>query len=133
MLATGRILVLLILMANAGFTLALHSCLMSGKPCCGSPMPVRHAQDHPAGMHIVSPPIECCLVTIAGGMNTSPMVSERSPAPSPQKFMAVANLPALSMAAARGPLDGLHLLSDVTLRVGPPPVEKYVLNATFLI
>jgi hypothetical protein len=130
-LAVGRILVVLLLAANSGFTLALHSCLMSQMACCADSMP--SDRDHATDPALAAPAAQCCAVTVAGGVNTNPIATERFQSTDLQKYGGVALVPAVAaLAPVQAPASS-RFSSLASGRAAPPSVEKYLLNSTFLI
>lgn len=131
----GALLVLLLLVANSGFTVALHSCLMSERGCCES-MPMEMPAPQPAngpGLHLVGVDGNCCQVTVAGGLNANPVVNEHPSSLTVQKLVALGEMPEVSVVAIGNNSAFSRFLSSSSERVAPLPVEKYVLNSVFLI
>lgn len=137
-LAIGRILALLLFVANSGFTMALHACTMKGKmACCADAMPAPQMPAPPAAhpdAALAPTQMQCCMVIVAGGANTAPVAPAYSSTQQPQKSNVRAEMPLFSAHAglqvSSSPNSALFLSKNA---VAPPAVEKYVLNAVFLI
>ncbi len=134
-LVIGRILVLLLFVANSGFTMVLHSCSMSTMACCADAMPAPKAPAPPtSAAALAGSEMPCCTVIVAGGVNTAPVVMEHSSAQNPQKFTATAEVPAITAHADRQAFTSTMLARlSSGCAVAPCSVERYVLNAVFLI
>ena len=134
--AVGRILAVLLLLANSGFTMVLHSCLMGSSRCAELPMGMGmhgKAQSQSSGMELATLSVPCCAVTVAGGINDKPVTTERTAETGIQKSAPVAEMPLLHDPGEPGPDASSRFLSYAAERVAPHPVEKYILNAAFLI
>jgi hypothetical protein len=126
---------LLLALSSSGFTLILHSCLMAGQSCCDRPMSMMsHMPWENAGSPeapVLKSNMACCAVTVAGGLNVNPIVAG-SQYPAPQHLDLIALLPPSIASGAQQ----VPAFSACSLSLGasfPPSVEKYVLNASFLI
>ncbi len=134
-LVIGRILVLLLFVANSGFTMALHTCAMSQMACCADAMPAPKMPALPATKAaLAASQADCCTVIIAGGVNTASVAMEHSSSLNPQKFTVRADVPAIA-AQADPQASASPMLAWLSSRsaASPRSVEKYVLNAVFLI
>ncbi len=131
----GGLLALLLLVASSGFTMALHSCLMAEHGCCTTSPMEMPAHHHAGGsaIHLERVGGKCCEVRIAGGLNANPAVSEHAPSLVPQKLVIHTQLPGNLIEANTGNFTSSLVLFSTSRFVSPPPVEKYVLDAAFLI
>ncbi len=131
--AIGRTLALFLLVANSGFTLVLHSCMIEMSCCDGSMATSTLGHAGTGAATLARPGAQCCAVTVAGGVSSNPIVTDRTTSTVTQKPCVPgesAHQPSgaglISRASSRFP-------SHATHRVEPPSVEKYVLNASLLI
>lgn len=134
-LVIGRILILLLFVANSGFTMVLHTCAMSTMACCADAMPASKAPAPPMSeAALAGSEMQCCTVIVAGGVNATPVAMEHSSTDNPQKFPVRAEVPALTAPADLQAFTS-SILAQLSSRsaVAPRSVEKYVLNAVFLI
>jgi hypothetical protein len=138
--AAGRVLLLLFLMANSGFTMVLYHCTMCADPapgCCerlpsSVPLPGDTDSGGPDGSAVARYEEPCMVVTIAGGLLSEPSIVGKA---FPLRSGDTVDL--LPVAAAE-PLDR-HDSADRTLSLrvhpdgSPFSVEKCVLNSVFRI
>ena len=142
-LVSGRVLLVLFLLANSGFTYVFARCAMSDAPekmaCCqnqemsstGSCVDMNAGQ--PADEHRVVITAPCMVTTLAGGLQTDPKIVEK---PSLDQHLSKVNIaPAttptlLNAPAPNGPF---CIVSSAVSSVSLVSVEKYVLTSTFLI
>ena len=136
----SHILAFLFLVANTGFSAVLEYCAADcaaicsmetcadGRACalsCGNTLPhqdVAHAQTD----------ANCHQVVVAGGLNLMPMVSETLPGVQvSERHIQVCV--ALHGDAPQADHVSADYLVSLPGAVGEPAVEKYVLNAAFLI
>ena len=129
------IVAFLMTLSCSGFTTVLHSCLMKNRGCCETSMGLMHRMTggEPAspGNLILKSNMSCCATTVAGGLNTNPIVSGTQHS-IPQHLSLLALLPADELSCAQS-FSTSQILSSCPLAASPPSVEKYVLNAAFLI
>jgi len=132
---TAIIAALLLALSSSGFTAVLHSCLMAEKSCCGLPLnmmagtPLNDAEG--AADPTLTSNMSCCAVTVAGGLNTNPIVSGTQQT-TPQHLDLISLLPPSVLSGAQDiHSHPIHFASSAA--ASPPSVEKYVLNASFLI
>lgn len=124
------------LISSSGFTSILHSCLMGGMACCMSTM--QHAygrteQSHqPMALHLNSAMTGCCSTTIVGGLSTSMALLEKPNRIEHSKPVVVAVNSIVPELTPHFKSSSEYLFL-VTGNILPSPVERYVLNASFLI
>jgi hypothetical protein len=140
----GRILAVLFVLANSGFTAVLHQCAMESKQaapsdqsmeCCDTPDRDNDAacevsqgpSSAPHGIHFT-----CHTSTIVGGMpSTSALLSEQSKTQLSKFGEWSANFP--QHAVSRPIINRSFTLDYFAINATPPSVEKCVLNSSFLI
>lgn len=83
------------------------------------------------GKPVLKNNMSCCAVTVAGGLNTNPIVAGNTQ-PAPLHLELIALLP-VSSSSGEQELPTHSTFYSFSGAVSPPSVEKYVLNATFLI
>ncbi len=131
----AAIVAILLTLSSSGFTAVLHSCLMAERVCCDQPMSMMARMPAEDGAFPGSPVLQsdmsCCSVTVAGGLNTNPIVAGNQ-LPAPPHLDLIALLPSSALSVTQLALTHPALFSSSAV-VSPPSVEKYVLNATFLI
>jgi hypothetical protein len=123
----------LLILSSSGFTTVLHSCLMAERSCCNASMMAHMNGDEGAvpGKPVLKNNMSCCAVTVAGGLNTNPIVTH-------DQHHGVQHLDLIVLLSPRTSSDEQQVLTHSTFfssstATSPPSVEKYVLNATFLI
>lgn len=130
---TTAIVAFLMVLSSSGFTVVLHSCLMAERSCCSASMTGHMAGDEGAipGKPELKNDMSCCSTTVAGGVNSNPIVTGTLQ-PALAHLDLVALLP--PMVSSGGQCIASHstfFLSSTA--ASPPSVEKYVLNSSFLI
>ncbi len=142
-LTLGRLLLVVFILANSGFTLVLYECKMSDAPpqmaCCGEPIPASSdacgdmGSPKPATANPAAISTPCMVMTIAGGLQTDPKFVEK--ASIDRQVTKIDFMPVEASAPSNGPKPNgpFCLISTAVSRVSPPSVEKYVLTASFLI
>jgi hypothetical protein len=123
--AFGRILFVLLLVANSGFTMVLHTCQMPDMSCC-EPSERNDTgidgYDHNRTIAFTPTPSVCCQLEVVGGVDSGA-----------QEL----NLTVLIPLSPLTPYTAFSLpstaLPALTERAGPYPVATYILNASFLI
>ncbi len=139
----GRLLLVLFILANAGFTYILQECNMrgisDGMACCDDQAPnsagacanVDHDQVRHATVDAGS--AGCMVRIVVGGLQTDPKFVEKEARCLhlwKGDFVPVSTPAVSSSPNVGGPFS---LNSSAVFRVSPPSVEKYVLTASFLI
>lgn len=130
---TAAIVALLLTLSSSGFTAVLRSCLMAERRCCDVSMMAHMPGDDAAvpGKPALMNNMSCCAVTVAGGLNANPIVAGN-------QQIVLHHLDVLALLPPTTCIDAEHVLTHSLLlsfssATSPPPVEKYVLNAAFLI
>ena len=134
--ALGRILFVLLLVANSGFTMVLHTCLMPEMSCCEpSERNVTGGDgcDHARAVAFAAMPFLCCQLEIVGGVDSNPISTDRPNDSGVQKLIVVATILHSPIAAYTALSLSSTCVSLFSERAGPNPVDRYILNATFLI
>ncbi len=76
---TAIIAGLLLALSSSGFTAVLHSCLMAEQSCCDQPLNMMAGMplddEEGSANQALTANMSCCAVTVAGGLNTNPIVS----------------------------------------------------------
>ncbi len=142
-LILGRLLLILFILANTGFTFILYQCAMSGAAdgmaCCDDPHPAAtgDCSDMDSPQPTDATPVvlnsSCMITSVVGGLQTDPKFVEKvSTTPQLTKIEFV---PVTLSALPNGPYVDrpFCLLSSVDSNISPPSVEKYVLTGAFLI
>jgi hypothetical protein len=129
-------------LANAGLTIVVDRCASEGTMVCASQSYVTHQSCDAGGTAMsssrpgsrLSADNSCCGVSLVGGVNTSPMVSESSAA------VRIVRQPVLVSATLWVPLTGgvAYAIQDTNLFRNSLALihgarEKYVLFESFLI
>jgi hypothetical protein len=130
----AAIVAFLLALSSSGFTAVLHSCLMAQeKSCCDVSLMREMASDEGVipGTPVLKNNMSCCTITVAGGLNTNPIVIGDQAAPL-QHLEVLALIPPVEFSGAQHILTHSTLVS-ASVAASPPSVEKYVLNSTFLI
>ena len=134
----GRLFAVIFFLASSGFTVVLYHCTMDDMSICapsdncmaGNSEAADHQQ--PSEISLTSAGIPCHTVSVAGGLHTDPSIVEKESSAKHIKIEFV--LAPTSDSGLTSIVDQpIQLLSTNTSNVSPPSVEKYVLNATFLI
>ncbi len=130
---TSLIVAILLMVSSSGFTAVLHSCLMAERSCCDQSMMLHMPLDRGthSGIPGLKADLSCCAVTLAGGLNTNPIVPGNQHS-APQHLDVLSLLPIAECSCTQDVCSRLTFLAS-TVSASPPSVEKYVLNATFLI
>lgn len=145
-LVLGRLFLAIFIVANSGFSVALTYCAMSDTDACSmatansddqnmSGTCDDHASPSQANREVAfSQNDPCMLTTVAGGLQTDPTTVEKQSA-ARNVLEKLADLAFDAPVLVSNQLNGQNfsLFSPSTTNVSPPSVEKYVLNATFLI
>ena len=131
----ARLMVLLFVLANSGFTMVMYTCSMGccgdGRICAPAGSGGRSSVPH-SPIAIAGARLSCMSMTIAGGFHTDPTVVEK-------KFSARPLHGGVVLAALSDQQPVIHSLPSSTLKafagrwVVPSSVEKCALNSTFLI
>ena len=134
----GRSFVLLFFVASSGFTVIRSHCTMEALDCCKTPnggmstacrmMDPAHAQTG-SSMTLAS---SCHSITVVGGLLTDPTVVEKDQFTGVVKAFRFATL-VQCIAIPPPSVCFQSNLSTSSHSIFPPPVEKYVLNSSFLI
>ncbi len=135
-LFVGRALALATFLASSGFTAIVHNCTMEVPVCCEAPKEINHkdcGESVPANKELaVRSNAACHTNTVVGGVTTNPAVLEKDGKSDVKKLQIAESIVSASIVR----LDQLHtplnFFSDDT-PVFLPSVEKYILNASFLI
>lgn len=131
----GRLLVVALLLTNAGYTTILSTCTMGAAECCNDSaghgqcemplVPVR-------GQASLQDAFQCHATTVAGGLNGIRALVEKNVKQQALDVEIIATVvrgdPAMSALAPK-----IQSLTASSQLLSPPSVEKYVLNETFLI
>jgi hypothetical protein len=130
---TAWIVALLLSVSSSGFTTVLHSCLMAERSCCNPSMMTHMPIDRRAGTgnQVLESSMSCCATAVAGGLNSNPIVTGHQ-SPAHQHLDLLALLPIAEGSGAHY-VCSHHILLARSAAASPHPVEKYVLNASFLI
>jgi hypothetical protein len=126
--------VIMLSLSATGFTAILHSCLMAEMDCCDEPMAMmmRDFHDPASDAPALKVKSDCCSVTVAGGLNDSPIVAGNQKSDSHQTDVLMI-LP-LAVISGNSQLSSHTILAFSSSGIVPlPSVEKYILNAAFLI
>lgn len=131
----GRVLVAALLLANAGYTTILSTCTMGAAECCNGTTGHRQCDmplEPAGGQASLQDAFQCHATTVAGGLNDiQALVEKHMKQLLPVgEFIATVVCGDRAMAAYASKINSLTSSSH---HVSPPPVEKYVLNETFLI
>jgi hypothetical protein len=123
--AFGRILFVLLLVANSGFTMVLHTCQMPDMSCC-DPSERTYTgtggDDHNRTLAFTSTPSVCCQLEVVGGVDSGAQelnLAGLTP-PSPLALCTVFSNPSTAF----------PLFSE---GARPYTVASYILNASLLI
>jgi hypothetical protein len=145
----GRLfLVLFLLLANSGFTVILYRCTMSqcamkdemsGMPCCAGMACCTAAScedmcgPHTPSANVVTVNRPCQTATVVGGYQIDPTVVEKQF--NGRQIIKIDLLPTSVFESAIVPPDDLPAFhfAFAASNVSSPPVETYLLNASFLI
>jgi len=144
----GRFFLVLFFIANSGFTVVLYHCSMThramadessgmtccaGMACCTCASCEDLAGPQTPATHVVTVNQQCMTATIAGGNLVEPTIVAREF--NGQQILKADLLPGAVYETGIG--SGLSLairhLATTASNVSTPSVEKYVLNASFLI
>lgn len=124
----------LLALSSSGFTAVLHSCLMAERSCCDASMMTHMSGDEgatQAGNPVLKNVMSCCAVTFAGGLNANPIVTGNQYS-SLHHLDQVALLPPSVLTGAQQ-ISSHPVSASFLAAASPPSVEKYLLNASFLI
>ena len=135
-LIIGRILLGLFVLANSGFTIVLHSCMMGADLCCPSPAtqtPLHPNHNPQSEVSLVSPVPACCEIHVAGGTDSHLVSTLQASSIESQKLVVVNHVVAIVAGNTHYFSSLIRNLSSPSLSIAPLPVEKYVLNSALLI
>ncbi len=132
MLAMGRILVGLFLLANSGFTVVLNACLMPKLSCCTVPVHPAHADASDQASLTPALPV-CCASHVAGGLNEHLVSTTLVSAGDSHKLQAVAAVQMSSPSHGNSFAAISHHTLPDRRTLAPTSLEKCVLNATLLL
>ncbi|MBM2840069.1 MAG: hypothetical protein HW412_597 [Bacteroidetes bacterium] len=128
-------LAVLVLAASSGATAVLHRCQMEAASCCS---PNQNANDDGCDQPIASPTghsfradFTCHIDVVVGGVALKQALLEKENRPE-SNIAVIPNIVSLgscSLVQADGPSHTLFLAHAIS----PPSVDRYVLNASFLI
>ncbi len=135
----GRILAVLFVLANSGFTTVLRQCMMKSDAtmeCCSIPEKSDAAshdavQKNANSSSIVSQ-VSCQTITIVGGIASTNALLQRVSSSHDSKANACCNHLQHSTLFKISTTD-FGILSYFSATISPPSVEKCVLNSSFLI
>ncbi len=135
-LLVSRTLALATFLASSGFTTILHNCTMEVTACCEAPREVNHKDcggSVPANTELfIQSDAVCHINTVVGGITTNPAVLEKDGKSDIKKFQIAESILTTSIAGFNHLRSQFNSFSFDTA-VFLPSVEKYVLNASFLI
>lgn len=120
---------MLFTLASSGFTTVIQSCAMASQCCMMSKENACPAMDLPAGASVVDA-FRCLTTTIAGGPSTMQGFVQNDALPGGLSVHFVIPAGSDDIAVSRSVISPFSPLLDTS---PPHPVEKYVLNQTFLI
>ena len=135
----GRILAVLFVLANSGFTTVLRQCTMKSDAlmeCCSIPEKSDAAcsdavQKNATSLRIVSQ-FSCRTITLVGGIASTNALLDRESSNQNNKANACSNhlqqLPLFTICTTHP-----EILSQFSETISLPSVEKCLLNSTFLI
>jgi hypothetical protein len=132
----GRIIALLLFIASSGFTTIVHACAMEATQCCDT----SRARDHKACENpfplVAGPSVQrefdCHTNTVAGGLAGVQGLIEKDGKPLNNRLEVLSAVVSQYISfASSGTASWLS--TSYCTSVSPPSVEKYVLNASFLI
>lgn len=139
MILSGRILAILFILANSGFTAVLRQCTMKSvapMECCnGSKESDEAASDgtqNQASLRLIESQFSCHTTTIVGGIaSTSALLQKESARQSAKanEFCAQHQQNTTSTSDIDHSTNPAHFAATLS----PPSVEKCVLNSSFLI
>lgn len=122
------LITMLFFIASSGFTVVLHSCLMEETTCC----PQASTGTTSASVPVSVEQSACCSTNIVGGLNTNPALIDKLQKTEQQKV----GFAASAIIIASPNINAVATPNQLTSRVSlfaSPSVEKYILNASFLI
>jgi len=130
---TAAVVAVLLALSSSGFTTVLHSCLMAERSCCDASMMANMSGDEQTilGKPVLRNDMSCCAITVAGGLNTNPIVAGNQQPPQ-QHLDLIALLPPSAVSGEQHVPTHPTFFSSSTAP-SPPSVEKYLLNSSFLI
>ncbi len=125
----GRIVVSLFFLASSGFTVILNTCVMDTPECCDTTC--RESLPSPMGPSVQGQ-LGCHANTVAGGLNSIPALVEKGSKPQNNRLEILSET---ALHCAKRAQSGTSSWFTVSFshNISPPSVEKYVLNASFLI
>ncbi len=140
----GRLFLVVFVLATSGFSIAVSHCTMGSSDagaCTMTGMEQESSGDvcHDDGIPqtakgtVAASNAPCMVTTVAGGLQTEPTTFEKE---SLSRHLAKIDLMPLALPALANAQileKSFTLFSSAGSNVSPPSVEKYVLNATFLI
>lgn len=133
----SRVTLLAFVVASSGFTAILRTCVMETMSCCADAKVPQHMEcdtEQPGDAPTLSirADSQCHADILVGGMTTNPAVVEKEHKYQQTKLAIGANVLSFNCFQASPPSLS-PLFGHTTAKVFPPSVEKYVLNASFLI
>jgi hypothetical protein len=131
----GRTVTIVLFLASSGFTTILHNCTMETAACCEPRSGQQHEQcdvSLPQNIAFQSGQI-CHSNTVVGGVTPPAAVLEKDTKSEIKKFDTPLVFAALFVHSVHQPECTSSHYSPSADVVFPSSVEKYVLNATFLI
>lgn len=135
-LFVSRALALATFLASSGFTAVLHNCTMEDPVCCEAPKEATHkdcGESLPASKELaVRSDAACHTNTIVGGVTPNLAVLEKDSKSDVKKLHVAESILTTSIVQLDQLHTSLNLFSNGT-PVFLPSVEKYILNASFLI
>ncbi|MEX2117936.1 MAG: hypothetical protein WEB37_13730 [Bacteroidota bacterium] len=134
---TNLVVLLGFLLASSGFTTILHECRLEQQMSCCAPPPEAH--DEICGVEIgsnvavvIESDVLCHTTIVVGGVTTGPALLEKTGKTESKR---TGELPLTSVHVSFPPhnTNRISSLFSPSELVFPSSVEKYVLNASFLI
>ena len=135
----GRLLILLFVLANSGFTVVIRQCMMGlshPMECCANSTASAHDPSMPLRAQttatIAHSDMDCFKTTVVGGLsNTSALVEKESSIHLLKVDKGITAIPAPNITIPVHNFSSRSIASFGT--ISPPSTEKCVLNSTFLI
>lgn len=132
----GRTLAIVSFLVGSGVATIVHNCTMENAICCEAPREINH-KDCDGGLPANPEPSfqsnsVCHTNNVIGGVTTNPAVLEKN-GTSEVKKLDLAVIHTGHSVAVSDQLQVSRIAFSLSASVFHPSVEKYVLNATFLI
>jgi hypothetical protein len=125
---------IIFLSGSSGFTMVVTTCLMESESCCQIPASMSdNGCDNPlqkSEVRVLSD-MSCQSTSIVGGLKVDPATSDKNFKDGSAKLPHVTGL--LSSNFASNNFSSPHFLLSSSFVPLPPSVDRYVLNASFLI